>query len=41
MGLTYFDETEGRTRIKRRYLWGMWGYAAGVVSALFLLAWLT
>lgn len=32
MGLTYFDAATGRTRIKRRYVWGLGGYAAGFVT---------
>ncbi|WP_256365889.1 hypothetical protein [Solimonas sp. K1W22B-7] len=32
MGLTYFDSVTGRNRIKRRYVWGAWGYAAGMIS---------
>jgi len=29
MGLTYYDRATGKQRIKRRYVWAMWSFAAG------------
>jgi hypothetical protein len=29
--LTYYDKEQGRNRVKRRYVWGAWAFAAGVV----------
>lgn len=36
VNLTYYDETQQRMRLKRRYVWACWGYAAGFASALLL-----
>jgi hypothetical protein len=32
--LTYYDQILGKERIKRRYVWGAWGFTAGVVTGL-------
>jgi hypothetical protein len=29
--MTYYDNSLGRARFKRRYLWAMWAFLAGVV----------
>jgi len=34
VGLTFFDNETGRNRIKRRYVWGIWGYVFGVLTIL-------
>lgn len=36
VALTYFDNETGRNRIKRRYVWGAWGYALGALTILML-----
>ena len=28
--LTYYDATQGRVRLKRRYVWAWWAFVAGV-----------
>lgn len=33
MALTYFDPIENRSRVKRRYVWGFWGFCAGAAVA--------
>ena len=32
--MTYYDGTVGRERIKRRYVWGFWGFCLGVTTAV-------
>jgi hypothetical protein len=32
VNITYYDSASGRTRIKRRYVWGFWGFLAGVAT---------
>jgi len=34
MGLTYYDEMAGVTRIKRRYVWALVAYFAGFISGM-------
>lgn len=29
--LTYYDDTLGRVRYKRRYVWALWAFVAGAV----------
>lgn len=37
MQLSYFDPISGRKRLKRRYAWALWAYAAGFVSGMLVL----
>jgi hypothetical protein len=39
MPLIYFDPVSGRNRLKRRYSWGLGGFALGLCLGL-ILAWL-
>jgi hypothetical protein len=34
--LTYHDPALGRSRFKRRYVWGAWAFAAGLVLGFLL-----
>ena len=34
VSMTYYDSVSGRTRIKRRYVWGTWGYLFGALTIL-------
>jgi hypothetical protein len=34
--LTYYDDTHGRVRFKRRYVWALWAFLAGVVLGVVL-----
>ena len=36
MGLRYFDNTLGRERIKRRYVWASWAFVTGLLSGMVL-----
>ncbi|WP_279331249.1 hypothetical protein [Solimonas fluminis] len=37
MSLKYYDYDSGRERYKRRYVWGIHGYALGMATGLALL----
>lgn len=37
MGLRYYDHQIGQPRMKRRYVWALWAYLAGMLSGLALL----
>ena len=32
--MTYYDQRLGRERIKRRYAWAVWSFAAGTVLGI-------
>ena len=34
MGLRYYDHQIGQPRMKRRYVWALWAYLAGMLSGL-------
>ena len=34
--LTYYDKELGRTRVKRRYVWAGWAFAAGAVFGVLI-----
>jgi len=38
VGITYFDHASGRNRVKRRYVWAVWGYALGICTVLLVKA---
>jgi len=34
--ITYYDDRLGRTRYKRRYIWALCGFVAGVVLGIWV-----
>lgn len=34
--LTYYSETHGRVRFKRRYVWGLWAFVGGLALGTLL-----
>ena len=30
--LTYYDDVSGRKRVKRRFVWAIWAFAAGIAA---------
>lgn len=36
--LQYYDHSTGRTRLKRRYVWGLWSFLAGLLIGVVLSA---
>jgi len=38
MGLTYYERSTGKQRIKRRYVWAMWSFVVGALLGLVVAA---
>jgi hypothetical protein len=34
--LTYYDDSRGRARFKRRYVWAFWAFFVGITAGLIL-----
>lgn len=34
MSIRYYDHALGMTRLKRRYVWAIWAYLAGLATAI-------
>ena len=34
--MTYFDRSQGRDRLKRRYVWAAWSFLAGVAAGILI-----
>ena len=32
----YYDRAEAEMRLKRRYVWGLWGFGIGVAAGMLL-----